>query len=123
MKNSTINMIAALMFFCLGMATFYAIVRIQEPTIKVEQTGQVETIPSYVGVFYTDRWNTNQSEKIEINADGSCKLPGDWHNLANSECTYKVEGNQVYFYDSKNISATVGADGLVYGSYYFRRLK
>lgn len=116
MSNKLINLVAAGLFYAAGVATVWAIVRFSAvPAAKTE--------PSYVGVYYTDNWNTKESEKIEINADGTCRLPGDWHSLTNSECSYTVDGNEVYFYDSKTIHATVGADGLVYGTYYFRRLK
>lgn len=115
MKEITINCIAVALGFGLGIMTTNVINNIAQPTTKQD--------PQYIGVYYTDNWNTRESAKIEINADGSCNLPGNWRSFANTECTYTVKGDKVYFYDSENISATVGADGIMYGEYYFKRLK
>lgn len=124
MKETTINCIAVLLGFGLGVLVTNVINNVAQPSVPVQTTTNQESVPEYVGVFYTNTWNTKESAKIEINADGTCSLPGSWYSFfGDKQCTYTVEGSKVYFYDSPNISATVGTDGLMYGSYFFKRLR
>ena len=115
MSNKAINIIAALLFYAAGVATAWTIVRFAGPTTKAD--------PAYIGVYYTDTWHGKEGARIEINADGSCELPGSWYNITNSECFYEVDGKKVYFYGLKTTYVTIGKDGLMYGNYYFKRME
>lgn len=122
MKETTINFIAVLLGFGLGILVTNVFNSMAQPSVPTQAVAVQE--PEYVGVFYTNTWNTRESAKIEINADGTCSLPGDWHSfVGDKQCTYTIDGDKVYFYDSPNISATVGTDGIMYGSYFFKRLR
>lgn len=80
--------------------------------------------PDYVGMYHTDYWNGNKAGgTLILKEDKTCEHPSG--DLWDMPCTFTVdeEAKKISFYNSEYMTAYYSEDGIVYGNYYFKRLK
>ena len=113
MKELTINCIAVVLGFVLGVA-------VEKTLLELPSVSQPKQ--DYTGLFrYED--TQNRVWTVELNADGTCKT--DLHTSLNQPCTYTVEGGNVIHFDNtdRSYDAIYGEDGLLYQSHIFKKFK